>query len=97
MKTSSALKKTKKLVWDGIALDGIGVENNRYICHAASSAGVGRIVQAVVLPLLCPYRSLETWLATEHGIEASNNIEKLQATRHAWLDNLIAHYESIGD
>ena len=94
MKTSTALKRTKKLVWDGI---GATAGKSRYICHAASYAGVGRVVQAVILPMLDPTRSLETWLANRHGIEASSSHEKTQATRHAWLDHLIQHFEAQGD
>lgn len=88
MKTSTALKRTKRnLPRD----ECIGV------CAAAHRASVGHIVHPIISNLLRPYIYLETWLWAEHGIESAYNIRKLQATRRAWLDHLVAHYESKGD
>ena len=51
-------------------------------------------------PLLGPPYSLERWLTEVHGISyhpfSSEYRDKMQATRHAWIDHLIAHYEAKG-
>lgn len=52
------------------------------------------------------YNSLESWLKYEHGVVYSplfsdkqydDYVTKLQATRHAWLDSLIAEFKAKGD
>jgi len=99
MKTSEAFIATKPWILDG-------VENNHlkstYVCIAACDVSIvcAAKVRAVVLPLLDSWSTLENWLEAEHGIRPSSRaiyIEKMQATRHAWVDHLIAHYQSIGD
>lgn len=99
MKTSEALRCTKAWVWSGTE-DQEGEE--RYCCLAA--ARCGSTVHSIVRPILCDllegYAALETWIVNRTG-ETLDTLfdgnEKMQITRHAWLDHLIAHYESMGD
>ena len=85
----------------------------RYICHAAERAtGRGGIshkasvkITKHIEGLLMPHSSLETWLDRggfidpgfrgNYGIRAYLN--KMQATRHAWIDNMIKEFQSKGD
>jgi hypothetical protein len=48
--------------------------------------------------------SLEFWLQNHHGIRIprywfnrEDTVAKYLATRHAWLDHLIAHHRSLGN
>jgi hypothetical protein len=44
--------------------------------------------------------TLESWLLFKHGIHADFSdlhTKKMQVTRLAWLDSLIAEFEAIGD
>ena len=97
MKTSTALRLTKAKVWDGVEWPRAG--KSVYICYAAESCSdvVASEVIPIVRELLHPYAHLDTWLWKKHGIDPFPDRAKEQATRHAWLDHLIAHYESIGD
>ena len=96
MKTSKALRLTKKNLWNGKRYNG-GFGNREFICHAAVDAGVGDIVKPIVHSLLDHKASLGTWLE-DNGVNCPwNDMPKLQATRKAWLDHLIAHYEARGD
>ena len=97
MKTSTALKRTKAKLWGG---EGVRPANKQgSICYAACRAGDSayEIVTDVVMRLLKPYAYLGGWLEAHHNIDASLDPVKYQRTRHAWLDHLIEHYESIGD
>lgn len=98
MKTSEALRLTKAKVWDGRG-DAPPDNRGRFCCLSADCAGAGvaGIVRPIMEKLLGKYRTLGMWLSSQQGIDTFGNTTKLQATRHAWLDHLIAHYESIGD
>lgn len=97
MKTSEALRRAKQLVYGGEG----GTGNDYFhICYAATSAGVGHIVCPIIMNLLRPHSSLGAWIVDKIGKplgESQEKMRKLQATRHAWLDHLIAHYEALGD
>ena len=98
MKTSTAFKLTKEKLWDG---RGRSIPDGKAdcVCYAAANAGVQ--VKILVVPiiekLLAGSVYLSGWLMKHHGIDTWQNDLKLQRTRHAWLDHLIAHYESLGD
>ena len=71
-----------------------------YICYAIEktrcSAGDKEKAKDIIADLLGDYLTLGGWLA-DKGITNERCGEKMQVTRHAWLDHLIEHYESIGD
>lgn len=102
MKTSEALKRTKENLWDG---DGdhpcVCTRKGKAapICYAAAIAGkdVYDIVQPIISRLLGGSALLGEWLWRHHRINTYGLPKQYQATRHAWLDHLIAHYESLGD
>lgn len=65
-------------------------------------------VQDIIGDLLGACAFLEDWLEHHHGVKvvilATFSVEevvayraKMQATRHAWVDSLIAEYQSVGD
>lgn len=100
MKTSKALRLAKKNLWDGQDLDKAGFGSREFICHAAKDAGplVQSIVCPLVVDLLGHKPSLAIWLE-DYGYADTpwRDMPKLQATREAWLDHLIAHYKAKGD
>ena len=85
----------------------------RYICHAAGQAyELNEISHKAKMKitkhingLLMPHSSLEMWLNSgcfigplfkeRYGTRAYLN--KMQATRHAWIDNMIKEFQSKGD
>lgn len=79
----------------------------KHICTAAAKALEFHDccrVRDIIHDLLSPEGrqiGLQDWLEDEHGIlpDPGNPeyVLKLQATRLAWLDHLITHYESRGD
>ena len=96
MKTSEALRLTKKHLFDSNG------EITRYeayaVCTAAYKAGVHSVVAPIIRALLKnDYPFLGNWLRAKHGIRPNLDAKKYQQTRHAWVDHLIEHYESIGD
>lgn len=95
MKTSEALKLTKVKLWDGVGPQG---GKPHFICWAAANARVAREVKPIVTGLLRPHQTLEEWLRYEQiAMNPWGQPRKMQATRHAWLDHLIAHYKAKGD
>jgi len=97
MKTSQAFRLTKAKVWDGT---GSRPKNRKaYICHAASCALDNPWqVEGIINNLLDGYGTLEGWLYYRGFLPyGTNDHKRVQATRHAWLDHLIEHYESLGD
>jgi len=100
-KLSAVFRAAKKKLWDGT---GIRFYQSLYICYAINNTRfnveIKREARDVILSLLCESATLEHWLRQHHNIDGRHNIRKirkLQQTRHAWLDHLIEHYESIGD
>jgi hypothetical protein len=102
MKTSAVFKAAKKGLWNGIG-ECQEQSKERYICHAIywrvidCSYVESRKALKIISLLLEGHDTLEEWLWAKHRIRANNNTKKLQQTRQAWLDHLIAHYKSIGD
>ena len=98
MKKSEAFRLTKKHLWDGRGRH-VPEGKEEYVCYAAELAGprVYGIVQPIIKRLLKGSLFLGEWLLKHHYIDAWLNQRKYQQTRHAWVDHLITHYESLGD
>ena len=103
MKTSEAFKIAKTHLWDGRGRDN---PRKMWICVCISIAAQEKKIplkdanrcRGIISALLGNYCTLSSWLMREHDIENPHaNKVKLQATRAAWLDHLIDHYQSIGD
>ena len=101
MKTSEVFKLAKQHLWDGIG-NQIDSSKEKFICVAicwrtkCSSEDQEKTTK-IIQKLLGRYETLEEWLLRKHRINANTDPIKLQETRQAWLDHLIAHYKSIGD
>jgi len=107
MKLSEVFREAKTDLWSGRGQQ----YQARFICHAINRQFVRHplhdesIYEAkqVIAQLLEGHVTLDDWLmAKGHAkpheiITKKGRDEKLQATRHAWLDHLIQHYESIGN
>jgi len=102
MKTSEIFKAAKKHLWSG-AGELNGQSKERYICHAiywrVTGCSIDKVHHAkkIIALLLEGHYTLDDWLWANHKINGGDDRRKLQRTRQAWLDHLIAHYESIGD
>ena len=97
MKTSQVFIRAKNFLSTGSAVIG----KTEYICYAiertrCSGADKDR-ARDIIMELLDGYLTLGSWLDHKKEIENDRRGPKMQATRHAWLDHLIEHYESIGD
>jgi hypothetical protein len=63
-------------------------------------------VKGIIAERLAPYMTLESWLEEKHGItmdwkdytqrDLTKFYDKLQATRHAWVDAMIAEFKAKG-
>lgn len=111
MKTSEVLREAKKILWTGVGRPSAG--KPKFICHALNRTVLGdgsnwkdiQLAKHIIHELMRPHITLEDWLiAKGHVLHKQlyagsqfRNRHKLQATRHAWIDHLIAHHESIGD
>lgn len=101
MKTSEAFRRTKKFVFLGSTNKLYG--KNQFICCAAGEAGVRATVEPIIEKLMNPdgrkinCSTFEAWLQKRHNIDTASDPRKIQRTRHAWLDHLIAHYEALND
>lgn len=97
MKTSQVFIRAKNFLSTGSNEKG----KTEYICYAIEktrcSVGDKEKARKIIEELLGDYLTLGSWLAAEKGIWNDRTGVKVQETRHAWLDHLIAHYESIGD
>lgn len=97
MKTSQVFIRAKKLLSTGP--DDWG--KPEYICYAIEitrcSVGDKERTTSIIMSLLDGCYTFGLWLKDKKGIENDLVGAKVQETRHAWLDHLIKHYESIGD
>lgn len=107
MKTSKALKIVKQHVAKSVGEDGF-----KFICHATDAAerlylisytNAVEIKQHICV-LLGWCDSLDNWLmhycninTSAGGISANQRFNKLQTTRHAWINDMIAYFEAKGD
>ena len=104
MKTSEVFRKVKAHLRD----EGHMHNHERYICfalhrlyllHSIGDRDRTR-VQRLVRAHLDGCQSLEHWLEVYHRKEITNTPrykKRIMATRKAWLDHLITHYETKGD
>ena len=97
MKTSQVFIRAKKLLSTGPGQYG----KTEYICYAIDQtrcyARDKRKATEIIMKLLDNNYTFGSWLENVKEIENDRVGEKMQVTRHAWLDHLIEHYESIGD
>lgn len=83
-----------------------------YICIAIENStqdndwDAGEKARAIVQQRLGEYYTFEDWLHKEHGIHRGPYVkagtvrqfrDKVQATRHAWLDSMIQEFAAQGD
>lgn len=97
MKTSQVFTRAKKLLSTGPDDHG----KTEYICYAIEktrcSVGDKEKARDIIMDLLDDNYTFGGWLKHNKGIENDRCGAKVQQTRHAWLDHLIEHYESIGE
>ena len=97
MKTSQVFIRAKNLLSTGPN----DKRKPEYICYAIEKTRCSYVdkvrTTGIITEGLSDYLTLGIWLENEKGIVNDRTGEKLQTTRHAWLDHLIEHYESIGD
>ena len=91
-----------------MAKNGREIDNNTrcmYICRSVELAMDSRDdsdvyrVHEIINDRLGNRVTLESWLAVNYGIECNTrqDFDKLQVTRHAWVDSMIAELEAKGD
>jgi len=111
MKTSKVLKKAKKHLAEN-HIDLVASYKASFICYAiadtdkVSQRDADR-VRNMVQERLAPYATLEGWLSKKHrvkligwndsDIKVNAYKDKMQATRHAWIDSMITEFEAKGD
>ena len=97
MKTSQVFIRAKNNLYTGHGSKG----KTEYICYAIEKTRCSEVDKVrtteIIMGGLSGWVTLGSWLENEKGIENDRHGVKLQETRHAWLDHLIEHYESIGD
>lgn len=106
MKKSEILREAKKILWNGETRS-IPFYQQKFICLAINQVPAPYFVrdglkQWIQRDLLGSgsYATLETWLQREGHRKMSNgnrNYRKMQATRHAWIDWMIQHWEGKGE
>ena len=111
MKTSTVLKKAKVRLATSFN-DSMGWSYYNYICYAIDDceslkdADLAR-VKSMIQSRLYPYSTLEDWLSEKHKVNppaydscvAERRIyrDKMQLTRHKWIDSMIAEFVAKGD
>lgn len=104
MKTSEVFRKVKAHLLN----EGYMMSHERYICYALNElymrAKIGDLdrtrCKRFIRAHLDNCASLEAWLCEKHDIPVTNTPrykKRIMATRKAWLDHLITHYETKGD
>lgn len=87
-----------------LAVDSDDQSRHEFLCAAIEAACLrddsrseaGEMLRCLIMLRLQGYRTLDMWLRSEHGIRGlyNNKSRKLQATRHAWLDDLIREFSA---
>lgn len=97
MKTSQVFIRAKNLLSTGPDDKG----KPEYICYAIEKTRCYERdklrATEIIMVGLSGFVTFGSWLENVKGIENNRRGAKLQEARHAWLDHLIEHYESIGD
>ena len=112
MKPSEILEESKQYIWRGVlGKGGNGVlekgNTTRYICVAVRHLGLMHgalestnytIVLNHIQDSLDGHPVLENWLNKVHLITYTemNHQSRVQATRLAWMDDMIAYFKSKG-
>lgn len=106
MKTSEVLRRVRIHLSDGTDNP---LSHRIYICYALNylyfhAGAIGdrdrQRVTKIIEAALHPACTLEHWLLINHDIPLKRTKpyrRKIMATRKAWLDHLIEHYEAKGD
>lgn len=99
MKTSQVFIRAKKFLSTGPT--DYGNRKTQYICYAIDETRCSDTdkekAKDIIMELLDGCQTFGMWLEHAKGIANNRHGEKVQETRHAWLDHLIEHYKSIGD
>lgn len=105
MKTSEVFRRVKAHLLD----EGFMYPHERYICYTIEHLYYQKKTigdrdrtrcKRIIMELLAPARSFEQWLDMHHRKDITNTTrykKRIMATRKAWLDHLITHYETQGD
>ena len=97
MKTSQVFIRAKNFLSTGPGQ----YSKTVYICYAIDRTRCSDIdkekAKDIIMELLDGCQTFGMWLEHAKGIANDRHGVKIQVTRHAWLDHLIEHYESIGD
>ena len=111
MKTSTILKYAKRILATKYS-EHIRFTKHQYICHAIDDVSQtymcwakARAITMEIQRRLEGYYSLENWLRSVHNIHSSDYDrhfpdefgDKVQTTRHAWIDSMIAEFQAKGD
>jgi hypothetical protein len=107
MKTTKVFRLAKQLVATNY---NVLIGQEEYICHAIEKLyGDMKITlrdrnrnKKIIRDRLDGVISYETWLIRNYKINLEisdyhKRSDKLQVSRHAWLDSLIKEFEAIGD
>ena len=103
MNPSEILEAAKKHLWNGYSHSPGTVS---YVCSAIDIAvpihtlGVSDSLRKLnyhITDLLDGLGSLSEWLYREHGIDPYYDTTKMQATRLAWMNDMIAYFKSKGE
>lgn len=105
MKTSTILIRAKKYLAKNYAESDT---KPKYICFAIDVAAIPGKKKEALLKLiqkrLGNHPALESWLRANHGIMQVYPgplyvayIDRMQKTRHAWINSLIAEFQAKGD
>lgn len=106
MKTSKILTKAKKYLWDGVTRK--EAPSTAYICFAVETAcRNAKKLEAKasrsyhlcneIESRLDGHATVRGWLVSKGVPMRQMTIARVQAHRHAWLDQLIAEYQQKGD
>lgn len=100
MKTSEVFKRAKKYLAK-TELKTFSNTQANHICYAIQLTTCTEDdktrTRRIIHSYLDGLPTFSAWLNMVHGIDYAEDMDKLQRTRHAWLNHLIEHYESIGD
>jgi len=101
-KPSQVLRAAKKRLAKTYAEYYTHYSGNRFICCAVGEVDADQTLTRQctnhITELLKGHGSYETWLWHTHGINAwgSDSFDKLMKSRHAWLNDMIKHFEAQG-
>ena len=100
---SNVFKQSIGLMWNGEDAYK-NSSTTKFICWATervASEEISSVCKGIIMQRLYPYHSLDEWLLRKHGILVNSESllldrKKLQATRCAWLKNLVEEFDKPG-